>query len=74
MEPEVIHTGRCFAMSDSFAVPEGETAAPSAAPDFLLILVALGGLHAAFLNESRTRGGVQCNEAGNPASLGMTKF
>jgi hypothetical protein len=33
-----------------------------------------GGLHAAFFNESRTRGGVRCSEAGNPGSLGMTRL
>jgi hypothetical protein len=35
-------------------------------PGFPVGTGGVDGLHAAFLNESRTRGGVQCTEAGNP--------
>jgi hypothetical protein len=38
--------------------------------------VKFGGVdefHAAFLNESRTRGCIEGSEVGNPGSLGMTK-
>ena len=31
-------------------------------------------LHAAFLNESRTRGCIEGSEVGNPGSLGMTNL
>jgi hypothetical protein len=41
-------------------------------PGFPVGIGGVGELHAAFLNESRTRGGVQCSEAGNPATLLMT--
>ena len=39
--------------------------------------VGIGGveeLYASFFTESRTRGSVQCGEAENPGSLGMTNF
>jgi hypothetical protein len=37
-------------------------------PVFSVGIDGSGDVHAAFLNESRTRGGVQCSEAENPAS------
>jgi hypothetical protein len=51
----------------------GRTADPSATPDFLLILMALADFMRFSPAENRTRGCVQCNVAGNPGALGMTK-
>ena len=38
----------------------------SGPPGFPIDLIGVGNLHAAFLNESRTRGRVRCCVAGNP--------
>src|SRR5271156_5463002 len=51
------------------------TAGPSTAlrsPGFPVELGGVGALHAAFLNESSTRGFVQRSVAGNPGPVGMT--
>src|SRR5271156_391950 len=53
------------------------TAGPSTAlrsPGFPVELGGVGALHAAFLNESSTRGFVQRSVAGNPGSVGMTIY
>ena len=42
-------------------------------PGFPVELGVTSELHAAFLNESRTRGPLWCRVVGNPGPLGMTK-
>jgi hypothetical protein len=42
-------------------------------PGFPVGIGGVGELHAAFLNESRTRGHVQRCVAGNPGQVGMTR-
>jgi hypothetical protein len=48
--------------------------ADTAGPRISVGIGGAGELHAAFLNESRTRGSIRCSEAGNPGSLGMTNL
>ena len=61
----------------AFAVPESETAGPSPtlrSPGFPVEVGGAGGLHAAFRNESSTRGSVRRCVAGNPGPVGMTNL
>jgi hypothetical protein len=46
---------------------------PSGLPGFPVELGGFVALHAAFLDESRTRGPVQCNVAGNPGPANLPK-
>ncbi len=57
----------------SFGEPSGAHCRSLGFPGFPVELGGVGGLHAPFLTERRTRDRVRRSVAGNPGSLGMTK-
>ncbi len=57
----------------SFREPSGAHCRSLGFPGFPVELGGVGGLHAPFLTERRTRDRVRRSVAGNPGSLGMTK-
>jgi hypothetical protein len=70
-----VRRAKRFRESVVCACPKGETAdlsTPLRSPGFPVELDGVGALHAAFLNESRTRGHIQRCVAGNLGPVEMT--